>query len=136
MQAGIRYDIKPNPSRSYAVIGLQGVAPYWFEVDVAVFLSNKGDLSARLEAEYELRLTQRLLLQPRLELNLAASDDDAIGVGAGLSTAQAGLRLRYEITREFAPYVGVSWSRAFGETADRATDPRRTSFVAGLRFWF
>ena len=137
LQAGFRHDIKPDPSRSYAVIGLQGTAPYWFALDGALFLSDEGDLSARFEAEYELRITQRLILQPRLELNAAFSDDAAIGIGSGLSYAQAGLRLRYEITREFAPYVGVVWQRAFGNTADFTPgDPDSKSFVAGFRFWF
>lgn len=140
LQVGIRHDIKPDPSRSYAVLGVQGLAPYWFELDGALFLSNKGDLSARIESEYELRLTQRLMLQPRIELNAAFSDDQAIHVGSGLSTAEAGLRLRYEVFREFAPYVGVNWNRAFGETkrlrlaANEAAE--QTSWVAGVRFWF
>jgi len=140
LQTGIRHDIRPDPSRTYAAVGAQGVAPYWFEIDVQLFLSDKGNLSARLEAEYEFRLTQRLLLQPRIELNGAFTDDEGIGIGSGLSTAEAGLRLRYEITREFAPYVGVSWNRAFGETEDfiRAEGEAgdQVSWVAGIRFWF
>jgi len=140
LQAGVRQDIKPDPSRTYAVLGAQGMAQYWFELDGALFLSDEGDISARLEAEYELRLTQRLILQPRIELNGAFSDDKDIGVGSGLSTAEAGVRLRYEFTRELAPYIGVSWSRSFGETKDiqRLEDEatKQVSFVAGLRFWF
>lgn len=140
LQAGLRHDIKPDPSRTYAVIGAQGVAPYWFELDGQLFLSNEGDISARLEAEYEFRLTQRLMLQPRIELNAALSDDEDIGMGSGLSTTEAGLRLRYEITREFAPYVGVSWNRAFGKTEDfiraEGEDSDQVSWVAGIRFWF
>ena len=140
IQAGIRHDIKPSPSRTYAVVGAQGLAPYWFEVDGALFLSNKGDLSARLEVEYEIRLTQRAMLQPRIELNAAFSDDSEVGVGSGLATAVAGLRLRYEVAREFAPYVGVSWRHAFGDTADyqiaEGSDVHRFSWIAGVRFWF
>lgn len=140
LQAGLRYDVNPNPSRTYAVIGVQGLAPYWFELDGALFLSNNGDLSARFEAEYELRFTQRLMLQPRVELSAAFSNDKDIGVGSGLSTAQAGLRLRYEVTREFAPYIGVSWSQAFGATKDferaEGNEAKQVSFVAGVRFWF
>lgn len=140
LQVGVRHDPEPGPSRSYVVLGAQGLARYWFEVDAALFLSNKGDLSARLEAEYELRLTQRLLLQPRVELNAAFSDDSAIGRGSGLSTAEAGLRLRYEIVREFAPYVGVSWSETLGDSRDfqrlAGEDASEWSFVAGMRFWF
>ncbi len=140
LQAGFRHDIQPDPSRSYAVIGLQGVAPYWFELDAQLYLSDAGDLSARLEAEYEFRLTQRLMLQPRIELNGALSDDEDVGVGSGLSTAAAGLRLRYEITREFAPYIGISWNRALGKTADitrsGGEETNQFSWVAGIRFWF
>jgi len=138
LQTGLRYDI--NPSRTYAVIGVQGLAPYWFELDGSLFLSNKGDLSARFEAEYEFRLSQRLMLQPRLELNAAFSDDDAIGVASGLSTLDTGLRLRYEIKRAFAPYIGVSWSQALGDTRKlrraNAEASDQLSIVAGIRFWF
>ena len=140
LQAGVRYDIEPDPSRTYLVVGAQGLAPYWFELDGQLFLSDQGNLSARFEAEYEFRLAQRLLLQPRIELNGAFSDDEEIGVGSGLSTAEIGLRLRYEITREFAPYVGVSWNRAYGKTADfiraEGEDSSQFSWVAGIRFWF
>jgi len=137
LQVGVRHDFRPDPTRSYLVAGLQGVAPYWFELDGALFLSDQGDLSARLEAEYELRLTQRLMLQPRLEANAAASQDRALGVGRGLATLEAGLRLRYEIRREFAPYLGVSWRRAFGDTAELCSGSDSTgSLVAGLRVWF
>lgn len=140
LQAGVRHDIKPDPSRTYAVIGAQGLAPYWFEIDGQLFLSDEGNLSARLEAEYEFQLTQRLTLQPRIELNGAFSDDEEIGVGSGLSTAEAGLRLRYEISREFAPYIGISWNRAFGKTKDfiraEGQDSDQFSWVAGIRFWF
>jgi copper resistance protein B len=140
LQAGVRYDFRPNPSRSYAVVGVTGLAPYWFELDSALFLSEEGDVSARLEVEYELLITQRLILQPRVELNGAFSNDKEIGVGSGLSTADAGVRLRYEVIREFAPYVGLSWSRSFGNTQDfqRAAgeDVSQWSLVAGVRFWY
>ena len=140
LQMGLRHDFKPKPTRSYGVIGAQGLAPYWFELDGQLFLSEKGDLSLRLEAEYDFRLTQRLLLQPRIELNAAFSEDEDIEQGSGLSTADVGLRLRYEIIRQFAPYVGVSWSRAFGDTADFVREDggsrSQTSWVAGIRFWF
>ena len=139
-QAGVRRDFEPDPSRTFGVIGIQGLAPYWFEIDAALFVSGDGDISARFEAEYDLLLTQRLILQPRTELNFAAQSVDELGIGSGLSTAELGLRLRYEIERQFAPYVGVSWTRSVGETADfvRAggEDPGAASFVAGLRFWF
>lgn len=140
LQAGVRQDLQPRPRRTYAVVGFEGLAPYWFELEGALFLSNRGDLSARLEGSYDLRLTQRLILEPRAEVNVAAQDVAAIGVGAGLSKAEVGLRLRYEITREFAPYVGVNVERSFGRTADfaraagdHASDTRA---VIGLRAWF
>jgi len=140
LQAGVRHDLEPGPSRSFAVLGLQGLAPYWFEVDAALFLSDDGDLSARIEAEYEINITQRLILQPRAEFNLNAQDVPEYEIGSGLGTMDAGLRLRYEIQREFAPYIGISWSRAFGDTADfrRAAGDKagNLSFVTGLRFWF
>ena len=139
LQVGVRQDVRSDVSRTYAVIGVQGLAPYWFEIDVAAFVSHTGDVTARLEAEYELLITQRLVLQPRTELNVAFQDVDVLGVGAGLSTAEAGIRLRYEIRRELAPYVGISWRQAVGGTADFArgagVSPAGTSFVTGLRFW-
>lgn len=140
LQAGIRHDFKPDPSRSFAVLGVQGLAPYWFEVDAATFLSDDGDVSARLEAEYEVLLTQRLIAQPRLETNLAFQDVEEVGVGSGINNVELGLRLRYEIKREFAPYVGVSWSKLTGDTKDMAQDEGEdtdtVSFVTGIRFWF
>ncbi|ABI75593.1 copper resistance protein B [Hyphomonas neptunium ATCC 15444] len=140
VQAGVRHDFEPGPSRTYAVAGIQGLAPYWFEVDGAVFLSEEGDLSARFEAEYEVSLTQRLILQPRSELNFAAEDVPEFETGAGLSTAEIGLRLRYEIDRQFAPYVGVNWKASTGKTADyiraRGEHTETLSFVTGIRLWF
>ncbi|WP_374516184.1 copper resistance protein B, partial [Brevundimonas sp.] len=117
-----------------------GLAPHWWEVDAAAFLSTEGDLTARVEAEYDQRLTQRLILQPRFEVDLSASDIPELGLGSGLTSVEAGLRLRYEFRREFAPYVGVEWSRALGDTADLVEaaggDPEETRFVLGLRAWF
>ncbi len=140
LQAGIRHDIEPTPSRSHLVIGAQGLAPYWFEVDAALFLSDEGNVTARIEAEYELLLTQRLILQPRLEMNVAASADQEIGIGEGLFDTVAELRLRYEVRREFAPYVGISWGGDFGDTADHVEqaggDARGVSVVAGFRLWY
>ncbi|MEL7537057.1 MAG: copper resistance protein B [Pseudomonadota bacterium] len=140
IQAGIRLDPEPGPARQYGVVSLQGLAPYWFEIDAALFLSDRGDLSARLEAEYELRLTQRLILQPKIELDLAASDDVATGVFSGLNTLEAGVRLRYEIRREFAPYIGVLHESALGDARDAVKaaggDASDTMLIAGLRFWY
>lgn len=140
LQAGIRYDFKPDPSRTYATVGFEGLAPYWFEVEGALFLSDKGDVLGRLEGYYDQRITQRLILQPRAEFNLAAQDVPENGIGSGLSDIELGLRLRYEVAREFAPYVGVSWDRKIGDTADFARaageDPSSTSVVLGIRAWF
>ena len=140
LQAGVRRDDSGSASRTHAVLGLMGLAPYWFEVDAAAFLSEHGDVSARLETEYELRFTQKVILQPRLELNYSFADDPALGIGKGLSDVGFGLRLRYEVRREFAPYVGVDWSRAYGDTAAllRAAgrECEELKLIAGLRFWF
>jgi copper resistance protein B len=138
-QVGIRHDVTPNPSRTYAVVGLQGLAPYFLELDSAAFLSDKGDVTARIEAEYDLLLTQRLILQPRVELDLAAQNVEELGIGAGLSGLELGLRLRYEVRRQFAPYIGVSWKRAIGDAARFARrqgeDAAHGTIVAGLRIW-
>ncbi len=140
MQVGLRHDINPNPSRTYAVVGLQGLAPYWLEVDAAAFISNKGDIFARLEVEYEILLTQRLILQPRTELNFALQNVEELQTGAGLSSSDIGLRLRYEVKRQFAPYIGLSWRQAYGNTADYLrTDGNNSSdisFLAGVRLWY
>jgi copper resistance protein B len=139
-QVGVRHDFRPRPDRSHIVLGLQGVAPYEFEIDSALFVSDHGDLSARVEAEYDLRITQRVILQPRLELNAALSDDRAIGLASGINSTQLGVRLRYEIRREFAPYVGISWEQLYAGTADLARDAGEptsvTSIVLGFRAWF
>ena len=139
VQAGIRHDIG-GPDTTHAVIGVQGIAPYMFEVDAALFMSTRGDLTARIEAEIDQRITQRLILQPRIEANLAAQDIPQLGIGAGLDQIEVGARLRYEIAREFAPYVGIEQSWRTGQGADFARslgqNPSATSFIAGIRFWF
>ena len=140
LQLGVRHDFRPNPERTHLVVGVQGLAPYWFEVDGALFLSNKGDLTARLEAEYDQRITNRLILQPAIEFDLAAQDVPELGIGAGLSSIEAGLRLRYEFVPEFAPYIGFEYERSFGDTARFARaagkDVGGWRMVAGLRLWF
>lgn len=140
LQAGIRYDFRPDPERGHLVLGVQGLAPYKFELDAAAFLSEEGDLTARLEAEYDQRLTQQLILQPRIEADIAAQDVPELGIGSGLSSIEAGLRLRYEIAPEFAPYVGVEWERKIGATADFARtaseEVELSRAVIGLRAWF
>lgn len=140
LQAGVRYDITPNPSRTYLVAGVEGVAPYWFKVNAASFVSNKGEVRARLEASYDQRITQTLILQPRIEANVALQNIRVIGVGSGLTDFEAGLRLRYEIKQELAPYLGIVWHKQTGATARfsriAGEDPETVSVVAGIRFWF
>jgi copper resistance protein B len=139
-QAGIRHDFRPDPERTHLVVGVQGLAPYWFEVGGQLFLSDKGDITARVEAEYDQRITNKLILQPAVELNLSLQDVPEIGIGAGLSSAEAGLRLRYELVPEFAPYVGVEYERAFGGTADfrraASEDVGGWTLLTGIRLWF
>ncbi len=140
LQAGVRQDIRPTPARTFATIGVAGLAPYWFEVEAAAFVSTRGEVLGRVEAYYDQRLTQRLILQPRAEFNLSAGDTRRIGLGSGVTSADLGLRLRYEVRREFAPYVGVSWERALGGTARIARasgrDPGGAALVLGIRTWF
>lgn len=139
IQVGVRQDLGPG-RRTYATAGVEGLLPYWFDVGAAVFVSTSGEFFARAEGTYDLRLTQRLILQPRVELNFAAQDTPASQTGSGLSNAELGLRLRYEIRRNFAPYVGVSYDRKVGRTADFARlhgdDVGGASFVTGVRAWF
>lgn len=140
LQAGLRQDFEPDPQRSFAVIGLQGLAPQWFEIDTALFIADDGKVSVRFEAEYDVLFTQRLVLQPRLELNLGASDEPEYALGSGLRDLEFGLRLRYEIHRKFAPYIGIEWHSLYNDTAGYATaageDKNVTTAVIGVRAWF
>lgn len=140
LELGLRHDFRPGPDRTYAVVGVQGLAPYWLEVSAAAFVSTKGEVTARLEANYDLRITQRLILQPQVQLDLSAQDIPDLRLGSGLSTAELGLRLRYEIIPELAPYLGIHYERAIGRTADfRRGDGKDVDAVAalvGFRFWF
>jgi copper resistance protein B len=140
LQVGIRHDFKPEPIRTFAALGVQGLAPFWFEVEATAYISDDGDISAVLETEYDLLLTQRLILQPRFETSIAVQEVEKYGVGQGINDIELGVRLRYEIRREFAPYIGISWSRKIGETADLAEDDGEdidaTAFVIGIKVWF
>lgn len=139
LQAGIRQDLT-GPKRTYLDLGIQGLAPYLFHVEADLYLSNEGDLTAAAELELDQRITQRVILQPRAEIALAAQDVPELGIGAGVDQIEAGLRLRYEIAREFAPYVGVEQEWKLGQSANYARaggeDPSMTHYVVGLRFWF
>lgn len=139
VQAGVRQDVA-GADTTYGVLGIQGMAPYMFEVDAALFLSHRGDITARVEAEVDQRITQALILQPRAEVSFAAQDIKQSGIGAGIDKIELGVRLRYEIIKEFAPYIGIEHSWRVGDSARFARiageDSRVTSFVAGIRFWF
>lgn len=140
VQLGMRNDSGVLPSQNWLAFGVQGLAPYWFEVDATLYAGNEGRTAMRLSAEYELLFTQKMILQPRFEANLYGKADAEREIGAGLGNALVGLRLRYEIRREFAPYIGIDWLSKYGETADMATaagaSVHDTNVVAGLRAWF
>ncbi|UIF91335.1 copper resistance protein B [Cupriavidus sp. UYPR2.512] len=140
-QLGLRNDAgSGRPARNWLAFGVQGLAPYWFEVDATAYVGTSGRTALRLSAEYELLLTQRLILQPRIEANLYGKNDPEVGIGSGLSNGTVGLRLRYEFSRQFAPYIGVERYQTFGNTADmiRTSGGKagETRFVAGVRVWF
>lgn len=138
--AGIRQDFRPGTAQTWAAVGVQGLAPYWFEVEATAYVGASGRTHARFEVEYELLLTNRLILQPLVEVEVFGQSDPERAIGAGVSTTDAGLRIRYEWRREFAPYVGVTWSRKWGQTADFAAaagdNTAGARFVTGLRLWF
>lgn len=139
-QLGVRYDSGKGIDRGWLAFGVQGLAPYWLYVEATAYINEQGRTAFRLETEYDLLLTQKLILQPRIEMNFYSQRDDTRNVSSGLSDFAGGVRLRYEIWREFAPYVGVEWAGTFGAAADnlQATgeDTEGTLFVAGVRFWF
>jgi copper resistance protein B len=138
--AGVRHDFRPSPQHTWFAFGIQGLAPQWFEVDLTGYVGSTGHTAARIEVEYEMLLTNRIVLQPLVELSLAGKDDPDRGIGAGLSTGEVGFRLRYEMRRELAPYVGLVWHRKLFGTADYAAaeghDIGGWHVVVGLRTWF
>jgi len=138
--AGVRQDVRPGPARTWAAVGIQGLAPYWFEVEATAYVGAGRRTHFQFEGEYELLLTNRLIFQPLLEVEVYGKADPERGNGAGISTAEAGLRLRYELRREFAPYLGVTWQRKFFGTADAARaageETGGARLAVGLRFWF
>lgn len=129
LQAGVRQDLGSRASASHLAIGVEGLAPYWFDVEATAFVSHRGDVTGRIEAYYDQRITQRLILQPRAELELSAQDVTEDAIGAGLSGVEVGVRLRYEIVPEFAPYIGVAWE-------DAKRERPATNLLIGARFWF
>ena len=141
IQAGIRHDfLSGADDRDFAAFGVQGLAPYWFEVEATSYISDEGDVSGILEAEYDLLLSQRLILQPRFETEVAVQDVEDYNIGSGITGFETGLRLRYEFSRKFAPYIGVSWEQNLGETKDMleadGEQTNNTALVTGLKFWF
>ena len=140
LQGGLRSDLDSRPTRNWASFGIEGLAPYFFELGAAGYVSSQGHLAARFEASYDLLLTQRLILQPQVELNFYSKSDPAREIGAGLSEIDAGLRLRYELTRKFAPYIGIAYEGKFGQTANFAKREGETRqdlrFAFGVRVWF
>jgi copper resistance protein B len=139
IRAGLHRSFGENADRDWATIGFKGLAPYWFEVDAALHLGDNGRTAFDLEVEYELLLTQRLVLQPRIDIKAFSETDIELGRGSGLSTIKAGARLRYEFDRQFAPYLGVERVKLFGETADLrqlGSSRTETHWVLGLRFWY
>lgn len=140
IQAGWRRDLIPDPERDWLAVGLKGLAPYLFEVDATLFAGESGQIGLRLDAEYEYMFTQRLVLSPEIEINLHTKDDEEVGIGSGLSDLSLGLRLRYEVLKEFAPYVGINWSKRFGDSADFAReegeDVSDVQWLVGVRAWF
>ena len=139
-ELGARHDFHPAPQRSYAVAGISGLAPYWIEVRGQFLLSNKGDAHARIELEHDMRITQKLILQPALEVDFAFQDVSALDIGSGFEKFELGARLRYQVGLRFAPYVGVHWERKLGETAAIARShgdgTSAVSAVFGIRTWF
>lgn len=138
-ELGVRYDSGEGSDRQWLAFGVQGLAPYWFEIDTIAYVGASGRTALSIDAEYELLLTQKLILQPRVEAVVYGKDDAELGLGSGLSDVSAGLRLRFEIRREFAPYIGIQWSGMFGGTKDAAlaagVDAQETQVVAGVKFW-
>lgn len=139
-QIGWRHDEQPTPRQDWLAIGFQGIAPYFYEIDTAAFIAEDGQVNLRLKAEYEMMFTQKLVLTPEVTFDFHAKDDASRDIGSGLSSSEIGLRLRYEVTREFAPYVGVNWTNKYGKTGDFAAaageDENDTQFVVGVRSWF
>lgn len=138
-QLGARHDFGQGPDRQWLAVGVEGLAPYWFETQATFYVGEEGRTALRLETSYDMRFTQRLILTPQVELNFYGKDDPRRGIASGLSNLEAGLRLRYEISRKFAPYVGVNWTRRFGSVDNEPGVPERhareTAWVAGVRIW-
>ena len=139
-QVGWRHNTQPKPTTDWLALGFKGLAPYWFEIDGGLFIGDGGQVNVRVQAEYEIMLTQKWVLSPEATVNIYGQTDEEHEIGSGLSDTQLGLRLRYEIKREFAPYIGINWNQKYGKTADFARAAGAVTndlqFVAGIRAWF
>jgi copper resistance protein B len=140
IQAGVRYDLDSAPGRTWGAIGIEGLAPYFFEFAPTFYFSDRGRVAGKIAGSYDLLITQRLIAQPQIEMNFYSKSDPSRGVGSGLSDLDTGLRIRYEITRKLAPYIGFAYTQKFGETATLTRneggivhDPR---FIFGARLWY
>jgi copper resistance protein B len=140
LQAGVRYDLDSNPGRTWGAIGIEGLAPYFFEFAPTFYFSNRGFFAGRIEGSYDLLITNRLIEQPQIEMNFYSKNDPSRGVGSGLSEIDTGLRIRYEISRKFAPYIGFAYTGTFGQTAtftrEEGGNPNDPRFIFGVRLWY
>ena len=136
IQVGLAHDTRGDESHSWAAVGLAGMAPYFFETEVYALVDSDGTLGLRASTEYEALITQKLVLVPEITASAYSDDIPEIGIGAGLSAVNLSLRLKYEIKREFAPYIGINWHKKLGNTADMSSEEEETSLVAGISFWF
>lgn len=140
LQVGWRHDIKPKPARNWLAFGVQGLAPYFFETDIAAFIGERGNVGLRIKFEYEVMLTQKWVLSPEFEANVFSKNDRNVAIGSGLSDITTGLRLRYEINREFAPYIGIEWTKKFSDTASFAKlegeKISQSYWLLGIKAWF
>ena len=140
VQGGVRQDLREGSNRTWFAVGVEGLAPYWFDVEATFYVGEGGRLAFRGAVDYDLLLTQRLILQPELEIEAYSKNDASNSIGSGVSESELGLRLRYEFRREFAPYIGVLWTRAYADTADvrrvAGEDTSDVQIVAGIRVWY
>ncbi len=136
VQVGLAHDTSGEESHSWAAVGLAGMAPYFFETEGYVLVDSDGNIGLRASTEYEALITQKLILVPEIDASAYTADIPEMGIGSGLSSLNLSLRLKYEIKREFAPYIGINWHKKYGNTADMSTEDEETSLVAGISFWF
>ncbi len=140
VQAGVRYDLDSNPGRTWGAIGIEGLAPYFFKFAPTFYFSDRGHFAGRITGSYDLLITNRLIAQPQIEMNFYSKNEPRRGVGSGLSEIDTGLRIRYEINRKFAPYIGFAYTGTFGQTAtftrEEGGDPNDPRFIFGVRLWY